>query len=273
MKIIRFLSQDDTLYYGVIESPDDDKARLIEGDILGRFTVTDKTGVIKKILSPIHTPYIIGVGLNYKKHAVETGMQYPEIPVLFLKAAGTLIGPMEPIVLPKAGPDQVDYEAELAIIIGKQGKNIRVENAMDYVLGYTCANDVSARDWQIRKQKTQWARGKSFDTFCPLGPWLVTKEEITNPHRLGIHSEINGKTYQDSNTSDMIFDIPYLVSNLSQSLTLFPGTIILTGTPNGVGFTRIPPTFLKPGDMVTVEIEKIGRLTNPVVMENDGKQD
>jgi 2-keto-4-pentenoate hydratase/2-oxohepta-3-ene-1,7-dioic acid hydratase in catechol pathway len=269
MRIIRFLLQDDRICHGVVESPDDDKARLIEGNIFENFKVTDQIMAIKKILSPVSTPHILGIGLNYKKHAVETGMAHPEIPVLFLKAAGTLIGTMEPIVLPKAGPDQVDYEAELAIIIGKKGKNIPVQRALDYVLGYTCANDISARDWQIRKQKTQWARGKSFDTFCPLGPWLVTKDEITNPHNLWIQSEINGKTYQDANTADMIFDIPTIISNLSLSFTLFPGTVILTGTPNGVGFTRIPPTFLKPGDMVTVDIEKIGRLTNPVVMERD----
>lgn len=268
MRIIRFLSQDNAIYYGVLESPDDDKVRVIEGHILGQFNVTQKMAAVKKILSPIETPHILGIGLNYKKHALETGMPIPEIPVLFLKAAGTMIGQMEPIVLPKVGPDYVDAEAELAIIISKKGKNIPVNEAMDYVLGYTCANDITARDWQIRKQKTQWARGKSFDTFCPLGPWLITKDEIPNPHNLWIRLEINDKTYQDSNTADMIYDIPTLVSNFSQSLTLFPGTVILTGTPSGVGFTRIPPTFLKPGDMVTVDIEKIGRLTNPVIDES-----
>jgi 2-keto-4-pentenoate hydratase/2-oxohepta-3-ene-1,7-dioic acid hydratase in catechol pathway len=141
------------------------------------------------------------------------------------------------------------------------------DEAMDYVLGYTCANDVSARDWQIRKQKSQWVRAKSFDTFCPLGPCLVTKDEIPNPHQLSIQSEINGKILQDSNTSDMIFDVRTIVSDLSQSTTLFPGTVILTGTPHGVGFTRIPPVYLRPGDTVSIQIEKIGKLTNPVILE------
>jgi 2-keto-4-pentenoate hydratase/2-oxohepta-3-ene-1,7-dioic acid hydratase in catechol pathway len=161
----------------------------------------------------------------------------------------------------------VDYEAELAVVIGKKAKNVSPAEAMGYVLGYTCANDVSARDWQIRKQKNQWVRAKSFDSFCPLGPCLVTTDEIPDPHNLSIQSEINGKIYQDSNTSDMIFDVPTIVSDLSQSTTLFPGTVILTGTPHGVGFTRIPPVYLRPGDVVTIQIEKIGKLTNPVILE------
>jgi 2-keto-4-pentenoate hydratase/2-oxohepta-3-ene-1,7-dioic acid hydratase in catechol pathway len=268
MKIIRFVSAANNESYGVVESPDDNTARLIEGDIFDDFKITSMVSEIKKLLSPISSPNIIGIGLNYKKHAEETGIRLPEIPVMFLKAAGTLIGPNEPIILPTVGAEQVDHEAELAVVIGKKGKNISRENAMDHVLGYTCANDISARDWQIRKQKTQWTRGKSFDTFCPIGPWLVTKDEIPDPKNLWIQSEINGKIYQDSNTSDMIFDIPSIISNLSQSITLFPGTIILTGTPNGVGFTRIPPVFLKEGDMVTISIEKIGRLGNPIILEN-----
>jgi len=161
----------------------------------------------------------------------------------------------------------VDCEAELAVIMGKTAKNVSKEEALDYILGYSCANDVSARDWQIRKQKTQWTRGKSFDSFCPVGPWIVTKDEIPNPNHLAIQSDINGKTYQDSNTSDMIFDVPTLVSNLSQSFTLFAGTIILTGTPQGIGFTRIPPVYLQDGDTVSIFIEKIGQLSNPVVAE------
>jgi 2-keto-4-pentenoate hydratase/2-oxohepta-3-ene-1,7-dioic acid hydratase in catechol pathway len=161
----------------------------------------------------------------------------------------------------------VDFEAELAIVIGTIAKNVSRDDAMRHVMGYCCANDVSARDWQIRKQKQQWARGKSFDTFCPLGPCLVTRDEISDPNNLEIKTEINGTVYQRSNTSDMIFDVPTLVSELSQSMTLLPGTVILTGTPQGVGFTRKPPVFLKEGDKVTVSIEKIGTLTNPVIRE------
>jgi 2-keto-4-pentenoate hydratase/2-oxohepta-3-ene-1,7-dioic acid hydratase in catechol pathway len=267
MKCIRFTTEDDIPRFGVVDSPDDDFAQIIEGSIFGEFSVTAHSLKIKKLLPPVSPPNIIGIGLNYKQHAAETGIKKPEIPVMFLKATGSIIGPHAPIVLPKAGPNQVDCEAELAVVMGKTAKNISRQDAMDYVFGYTCANDVSARDWQIRKQKTQWTRGKSFDSFCPIGPWLVTKDEIPAPQSLSIQSTINGKTYQDSNTSDMIFDIPTIVSNLSQSITLFPGTLILTGTPHGIGFTRIPPVFLKDGDEVTIYIEKIGQLINPVKAE------
>ena len=185
-----------------------------------------------------------------------------------MKGTNAINAHLAPIVLPEAGPDEVDFEAELAIVIGKSAKNIPPKDAMSYVLGYCCANDVSARDWQIRKQKQQWARGKSFDTFSPIGPFLVTRDEIPDPNNLKIQTEINGEIYQSSNTSEMIFDVPTLVSQLSQSMTLLPGTIILTGTPNGVGFTRQPPVFLKDGDTVTVTIENIGSLINPVIHED-----
>jgi 2-keto-4-pentenoate hydratase/2-oxohepta-3-ene-1,7-dioic acid hydratase in catechol pathway len=267
MKIIRFVSTDNKVCCGAVDSPDDDSAQLIEGDVFSNFKVSSKSAEIARLLPPVIPPDIIGIGLNYHQHADETGIKLPDIPVMFLKASGTLNGPGDPVILPKAGPEQVDIEAELGVIIGKKGKNIPHDKAMDHVLGYTCANDISARDWQIRKQKTQWARGKSFDSFCPIGPWIVTKDEIPDPHNLWIQSEINGKSLQDSNTSDMIFDIPSIVSNLSLSMTLKPGTLILTGTPNGVGFVRIPPVFLKHGDVVTIAIEKIGKLTNPVINE------
>lgn len=159
------------------------------------------------------------------------------------------------------------------MIIGRKAKNIRREEALGYVLGYTCANDVSARDWQIEKQKKQWSRGKSFDTFCPLGPWLVTRDEIPDPNRLAIRAILNGRIMQDSNTSDMIFDVQTLVSDLSQSLTLLPGTAILTGTPGGVGFTRKPPVFLKDEDLITIEIEGIGSLSNRVGTEKQTRPD
>jgi 2-keto-4-pentenoate hydratase/2-oxohepta-3-ene-1,7-dioic acid hydratase in catechol pathway len=192
-------------------------------------------------------------------------MSYPEQPILFLKATTSIVGHEGPIILPVAGPDCVDYEAELALIIGKKAKNIKPDEVMDYIMGYTCANDVSARDWQFDKQKGQWARGKSFDTFCPLGPWIVTKEEIADPNNLGIRAILNGQVVQESRTAQMIFNIQEIVSNLSKSLTLLPGTVILTGTPDGVGFTRQPPLFLKAGDVISVEIEKIGTLTNKVI--------
>ena len=161
----------------------------------------------------------------------------------------------------------VDYECELAVVIGKRAKNVSKENALDYVLGYTCANDVSARDWQSKWGGSQWCRGKTFDTFCPLGPVLVTSDEITNPNTLGIKTILNDDVMQDWNTDDMIFDVPTLIEFLSGSSVLEPGTVILTGTPHGVGFAQDPPRFLKDGDTVTIEIEGIGQLTNPVVNE------
>jgi 2-keto-4-pentenoate hydratase/2-oxohepta-3-ene-1,7-dioic acid hydratase in catechol pathway len=266
-KIIRFISVDEQLYWGVADHPQYRIALPIRGSIFNQFEVTGEQVEVKKLLPPVLPPNILGIGLNYKRHREETGIKSPDIPVMFMKATGAITGPDDPIILPRAGPDQVDYEAELAVVIGKNAKNVSPDEAMDYVLGYTCTNDVSARDWQIRKQKSQWARAKSFDTFCPLGPCLVTTDEIPDPHHLSIQSEINGKILQDSNTSDMIFDVPTIVSELSQSTTLFPGTVILTGTPHGVGFTRIPPVFLRPGDVVSIQIEKIGKLTNPVMLE------
>ncbi|MCP5103430.1 MAG: fumarylacetoacetate hydrolase family protein [bacterium] len=267
MKLIRFVSEDNNVHYGVVDSQEDQTAWLISGDSLDALTVTDKQAVIKRYLPPVLPPNIIGIGLNYAKHADETGITRPETPVMFLKGTNAVTGHLEPILLPGAGPDEVDFEAELAVVIGKPTRNVSPADAVSHVLGYCCANDVSARDWQIRKQKQQWARGKSFDTFCPLGPCLVTIDEIPDPNALSIRTEVNGTVYQESNTSDMIFDVPALVSHLSQSMTLLPGTVILTGTPGGVGFTRRPPVFLKAGDRVTVTIENIGSLTNPVILE------
>lgn len=267
MKIIQFISDENEKYYGLIDSMEERTAWKIEGDIFKNFSVTAQKMKIKKVLPPVYPPNILAMGLNYRKHADETGAKYPEIPVVFLKATNTVIGNEDAIVLPRIGPDEVDYEAELAIIIGTAAKNVPAEKALDYILGYTCANDVSARDWQIEKQKKQWARGKSFDAFCPLGPYIVTKDDIPNPNNLRIQTIINGNVYQDSNTSDMIFNVSTIVSNLSQSITLYPGTVLLTGTPEGVGFIRKPPVFLKEGDSVSIIIERIGELRNPVVKE------
>lgn len=267
MKLIRFLSKENQVLCGLYEPELQDQARIIRGDLLGKFKVTSKSATIYYVLPPVSPCNIMALGLNYRKHADETNVSYPEIPVVFIKATTSVIGHMSPILLPTAGPENVDYEAELAIIIGRKVKNVPPSEAMDCILGYTCANDVSARDWQIEKQKKQWARGKSFDTFCPMGPYLVTRDEIPDPQNLRIRTILNGRTVQDSNTSDMIFDIPSIVSDLSRSMTLLPGTVILTGTPEGVGFTRQPPVFLQDGDSVTIDIEKIGQLTNPVKRE------
>ena len=267
MKIIRFLSGDKKILYGAYNQDVPAVARIIEGNIFDDYKITSKDAQIVKLLAPLVPVNILALGINYKKHGDETAMSYPEQPILFLKATSSIVGQEGPIVLPAAGPDCVDYESELAVIIGRKAKNIKPDEVIDYIMGYTCANDVSARDWQFDKQKGQWARGKSFDTFCPLGPWIVTKEEIADPDDLGIRAILNGQVVQDSRTSQMIFHIREIVSNLSQSMTLLSGTVILTGTPEGVGFTRQPPLFLKEGDVVSVEIEKIGTLTNKVIRE------
>jgi len=213
--------------------------------------------------APVPRPgKIICIGLNYRDHAIESKMPIPESPVIFSKFSTCVIGPGEPVVIPPTS-NQVDYEAELAVVIGRTAKNIRATRAMDYVLGYTAFNDVSARDFQFKDG--QWQRGKSCDTFAPMGQTIVTKDTITDPHKLSIKLVLNGQTMQDSNTNQLIFGVPELIEFLSQSITLEPGDVIATGTPPGVGFARTPPVFLKPGDQMEVLIEGIGGLGNPVV--------
>ena len=215
-----------------------------------------------KLLAPIPRPgKIICVGRNYAEHARERGSEIPTQPIFFLKSNNTICGPGDAIVIPPTS-QQVDYEAEFAVVIGKRGKNIPEESAYEHVAGYMMMNDVSARDMQSADK--QWFRGKSCDTFAPIGPWIVTKDEIPDPHSLRISLTLNGQTMQDSNTGNMIFRIPFLISYLSRSMTLEPGDIISTGTPEGVGASRTPPLFLKPGDVVSITVEKIGTLTNPV---------
>lgn len=265
MKIIRFQDRTGDVRYG--ERADEWSARLVEGNIFQTYQVTNRVVRIEKVLAPVEPPTILCIGLNYRRHAEETGVAIPERPVLFIKAANALAHPGDPICIPKIATGQVDYECELAVVVGKSGKNVERRHALDHVLGYTCANDVSARRWQKEGGGKQWCRGKSFDTFCPLGPHLVTTDEIPNPNALGINTMLNGEIMQDSNTSDMIFDVPALISFLSQGTTLLPGTVILTGTPQGVGFARTPPMFLKDGDRVTIEIDRIGALVNPVQEE------
>ena len=203
---------------------------------------------------------IIGIGLNYKDHAEEQKAKVPDVPVIFAKFPNTLIGPKEAIAWDPKVTGKVDFEAELAVVIGSRIQNCPESEALEAVFGYTCANDVSARDLQFRD--IQLLRGKSLDTFCPLGPWIVTGDEIPNPNALKIQSWLNGRLMQDGNTSLMIFSIPFLVSFLSRHFTLLPGDVILTGTPRGVGVFRDPPVFMKEGDEVAVEIERLGRLVN-----------
>lgn len=240
----------------------------IEGTIFGKYQQTNRRADVRRLLAPIVPVNIICIGLNYRKHAAEGGKPEPEHPVVFMKATTTLQNPGAPIQLPMhLKSDEVDYECELAVVIGKRAKNVSKSKALEHVLGYTCANDVSARDWQGRLGGSQWCRGKTFDTFCPLGPCLVTSDEITNPNSLPIRTIINGEVLQDWNTNDMIFDVATLIEFLSGSTTLLPGTVILTGTPHGVGFAKTPPRWLKPGDKVDIEIGGIGTLSNPVENE------
>jgi 2-keto-4-pentenoate hydratase/2-oxohepta-3-ene-1,7-dioic acid hydratase in catechol pathway len=212
---------------------------------------------------PIERPQkIVCLGLNYRDHAEEQGVDLPEEPLLFAKWPNTLIGPGEPIVIPPA-VEKCDYEAELAVVLGARVRRVSKENALEAVRGYLCANDVSARDLQFGDG--QWTRGKSVDTFCPIGPELVPAGDVTNPHDLRIRALVNGEVLQDSSTANLVFGIDEIVSFASQTITLEPGDLILTGTPAGVGIFRRPPRLLQAGDEVTIEIEGIGALTNPVV--------
>ncbi len=266
MRIIRYQDQQGTIRYA--EQAPDGSALEIAGDIFGAFETTSRPAQVAKLLAPVAPPNVLCIGLNYRRHAQEGNAPIPEFPVVFIKSNTAVQNPGDPIVLPRfLRSDQVDYECELAVVIGKRCKNITKARALDHVLGYTCANDVSARDWQGKWGGSQWCRGKTFDTFAPLGPCLVLKDEIPDPQALKLRTVLNGATMQDWRTDDMIFDVATLVSFLSGSTTLLPGTVILTGTPHGVGFARKPPVWLKAGDSITIEIDKIGALTNPVVEE------
>ncbi len=214
-------------------------------------------------LAPVPRPgKIICIGLNYRDHAAESRMPIPEHPIVFSKFPTCVVAPGEHVVLPAAST-QVDYEAELAVVIGRRARNVGADRALDYVLGYTAFNDVSARDFQF--SDGQWQRGKSCDTFAPMGPQIITTDVITDPHKLSIKFLLNGRTMQDSNTDQLIFGVPELVEFISRTTTLEPGDVIATGTPAGVGFARKPPVFLRPGDNMEVVIDSIGTLNNPVV--------
>lgn len=266
MKVIRYQDSSSVVHYG--RQHDDGRVTRLDGDLFAATTDSGETADVAKTLAPVIPRDIICIGLNYRKHAEEGNQPIPENPVVFMKNSGAMQHPGDPIVLPRTlRSDRVDYECELAVVIGKECYNVAKADALDYVLGYMCANDVSARDWQRNGGGGQWCRGKMFATFCPLGPCLATADEISDPNSLSIRTVLNGETMQDWNTNDMIFDVPTLIEFLSSSTRLAPGTVILTGTPHGVGAARTPPVFLKHGDSVTIEIEGIGSLTNPVVDE------
>ena len=224
MRIIRYLDPGDHVKHA-FEHPDGSAIEL-EGDILSGLRSLDRPAEVRKILAPIAPSQILGIGLNYRRHAEETRAKIPDFPVLFGKGLNALQNPGDPILIPTHLPSkEVDYECELAVVIKKACKNVSRRDALRFVLGYTCANDVSARDWQKKKGGGQWSRGKSFDSFCPLGPCLVTADEIPNPSVLAIRTMLNGETVQDCNTGDMIFDVPALIEFLSGSTTLLAGTV------------------------------------------------
>jgi 2-keto-4-pentenoate hydratase/2-oxohepta-3-ene-1,7-dioic acid hydratase in catechol pathway len=263
MRIIRYLDPQGQTRFAARRP--DGTAREIDGELFGSHQVSERVAEVQKLLAPLAPAAIVCIGLNYRRHAAEGKAPIPKWPVVFMKTPTAVQNPGDPIYLPRQlASEQVDYECELAVVIGRTCKNVLREEALDYVLGYTCANDVSARDWQKEKGGSQWCRGKTFDTFCPLGPCLVTCDEIPNPNALAIKTILNGQVLQDWNTDDMIFDVPTLIEFLSGSTTLAAGTVILTGTPHGVGMARTPPLWLADGDEITIEIEKIGSLTNPV---------
>ena len=264
MRMIRFLDENGTICFG--EQRDGGRALVLEGELYDGLSSTGREARVEELLAPLKPTNIFCIGLNYREHAAESGMEPPEKPILFMKPTSSLQHPGGPIRLPACQNDsEVDYECELAAVIGESCRDVSEADALRHVLGYTAANDVSARHWQMNAGGGQWIRGKSFDTFCPLGPVLVTTDEISNPQDLAIKTVLNGKTMQDHTTADMIFTVAQLVSYLSRDTTLLPGTVILTGTPQGVGFARKPPVFLQPGDRLVVELEKIGRLENRVI--------
>ena len=265
MKIIRHLTPAGPAYAAL---QPDGSALILEGDLFNSPRLTDIRITPGKRLAPLAPSNIIGIGLNYRRHAEEGGKAVPMRPMWFMKSTNTVQHPGEPIRLP-ASSRQVDYEGELAVVIGRPALNVSKADALSYILGYTIANDVSARDWQFEWGAGQFCHGKSFDTFCPLGPVLVTPDEISAPNALRLQTTVNGEIRQDSNTGDMVFDMPTLISFLSEDRTLPAGTVILTGTPHGVGFSRKPPAWLRPNDQIAVTVEGIGTLENPVC-QNSG---
>jgi len=264
VRIVRFQTPEGSIHLG--HDLREDSAVLLEGELFGNLEETGRRLPVVRLLAPLDPAAIICIGLNYRLHAGEFGADVPRYPIVFMKNPAAVIGPGEAIVIPACcqEPPQVDYETELVAIIGRTAKNVSADQALDYVFGYTIGNDVSARRWQKEAGGGQWVRGKSFDTFCPLGPAIVTADEITDPQNLRLSCHINGRLMQDGHTTDMLFSVAELISYLSTDTTLRPGTIIMTGTPAGVGFARTPPVWLTPGDVIRMTIEPVGTLENPV---------
>jgi 2-keto-4-pentenoate hydratase/2-oxohepta-3-ene-1,7-dioic acid hydratase in catechol pathway len=268
MKIVRYEDAAGGIHHARHHS--DGRLERLSGDLFGDLLPTGEPAAVERILAPLEPRAILCIGLNYRRHAAETGAAIPSYPVLFMKSPGAVQHPEAPITLPTtAASHQVDYEGELAVVIGRTCRNVPLSEAMEVVLGYACANDVSARDWQKQQRLGggQWCRGKSFDSFAPLGPCLVSAAAIPDPQALTLQTRLNGTTVQIASTADMIFPVAEIIEFLSASTTLLAGTVILTGTPSGVGMAADPPRWLRSGDTVEVEIEGIGVLRNPVIDE------
>ncbi|MFA5858125.1 MAG: fumarylacetoacetate hydrolase family protein [Elusimicrobiota bacterium] len=259
-KFVRFKTGNIPPSYGLVEGSD---VTLLEGDVFLGYRLLKTVLQLRdlEILAPVLPPNIYAVGLNYRDHAEENNLPYPKIPPVFMKANTSVIAHGEKIKLPKCAPKMVDYEAELGVIIKKPALNVPEDKAMEFVAGYTCADDVSARDVQFETNEKQWVRGKSFNTFCPLGPFIVTDVYSKG---LSVELRLNGKVMQKSNTDNLIHNVSKLIAHLSQDNLLLPQTLILTGTPGGVGHFKKPPVYLKPGDDVEVEIGDVGILRNIV---------
>lgn len=265
MKIARIMTSEGRIAY---VTPNEDTWMEATGSLQEGWVSTDQPLEPVRFFPPVEPRVLFAIGLNYRAHAEEMGKPLPEHPVVTMKNPAAAVGHRESIQLPSFLPsDSVDFEVELAVVIGKQCKNLTPDTALDAVAGYTVANDVSARDWQKIYSGGQWCKGKGFDTFCPMGPVLVTADELTDPDGLDLTLTLNGEVMQQSNTGDLIFSVREIVSFLSASTTLLPGTVILTGTPPGVGTARTPPVYLQPGDQLQVEIESIGILENTVEEE------
>ncbi|KAK1246855.1 hypothetical protein MKX08_000657 [Trichoderma sp. CBMAI-0020] len=269
-RLIRFLAKDGRTYYGdailpqgVSDVAKAQRARIIEGDIFGKYHVTDEEVGVRLLLSPLAQSQVKTVrclGLNYAKHAKESNMPEPKYPVLFYKPITSLSGPVDPIPVHAMAQEGtgLDYECELVVVIGKRCSDVSEADALNYVLGYSVGNDVSHRDWQIKHGGSQWSLGKAFDGWAPFGPAIVTGDVIKDPQALNIWTRLNGQTVQNGNTSDMIFGVRQMISFLSRGVTLMPGDVIFTGTPEGVGMGRKPQLWLKDGDVVEVGLESVG---------------
>lgn len=271
-RIIRFVAEDGKTYYGEEPSEGGSTATVLSGDLYdGSLARTSEQRKVCKLLAPVVPTDIFCIGLNYMKHYEESakkrGIPLPDRPVIFMKPSSSLAHPGQDIWMPQIEHgEQFDWEVELTIVIGKECKNVTKEEALDYVLGYTVGNDVSSRHWQKNAGGGQWIKGKSFDTFCPLGPVLVTRKEIPDPQKLRVVTRVNGATQQNCDTADMIFTCAECVAWLSDNMTLLPGAVIMTGTPEGVATGRTPPNWLKVGDVVECEVPGIGVLRNIVAM-------